>query len=189
MSTTGLIVVIVVVVAAVAVLAWLYARRRRSEQLRGRFGPEYERTVQKVGDTRRAEDVLEKRQEKVAAFRIRALSRDEAARYRDAWRRVQARFVDEPRDAVQEADRVIGDVMHTRGYPTADLAARTEHLSVDHAKTVEDYRIAHAIVERSDRGEAGTEDLRQAMVHFRALFDDLVGPEGREETGSVLKRA
>ncbi len=177
MNTTTLIIAIAVVVVIALLVAWLLVRRRRTEQLRGRFGKEYERTVREVGDQRKAEDLLADRQERVAAFRIRALSRDEAARYRDAWRRVQARFVDEPREAVADADRIITDVMHTRGYPTADFEARTEHLSVDHARTVEHYRAAHAIVDRQDRGQAGTEDLRQAMMHFRALFDDLVGAE------------
>jgi hypothetical protein len=176
MSTT-VIIAIVVAVVVVALAAWLFVQRRRREALRKRFGPEYERTVRQEGSPTKAEQVLEERARKVAAFRIRPLSADEADRYREAWRRVQARFVDEPREALVDADRLIGDVMHTRGYPTTDLDARTEALSVDHARTVEHYRTAHRIVELGDRGQAGTEDLRQAMVHFRALFDDLVGSE------------
>jgi hypothetical protein len=185
MSTTALIVVVAVVVAAVAGLGWLLMRRRRSDALRQRFGPEYDRTVRREGSEARAEQVLEERARKVSAFRVRALTPDESARYREAWRRVQARFVDEPREAVVDADRLIADVMHTRGYPTTDVDGRTEALSVDHARTVDHYRTAHRIVELGDRGEAGTEDLRQAMVHYRALFEDLVGADAPE----VRKRA
>jgi hypothetical protein len=177
MSTTGLIVALVVAAVLVALGAWLWLKRRRSETLRARFGPEYERTVRQEGNPARAEQVLEDRARKVAAFRIRALTGEEAARYREAWRRVQARFVDEPTAAVIDADRLIADVMHSRGYPTTDVDARTEALSVDHARTVDHYRAAHHIVERQDSGEAGTEELRQAMVHYRALFQDLVGTE------------
>ncbi len=176
MSTTVIVAVIVVAVV-VALGAWLLLKRRRTEALRERFGPEYERTVHQEGSPARAEQVLEQRARKVAAFRIRDLSSDEARRYREAWRRVQGRFVDEPREALVDADRLIADVMHTRGYPTTDVDARTEALSVDHARTVEHYRTAHGIVELGDRGEAGTEELRQAMVHYRALFQDLVGAE------------
>jgi hypothetical protein len=176
MSTTT-IVAIVVAVAVIALVLWMAVRRRKTTALRQRFGPEYERTVAQEGNPARAEAVLEERARKVAAFRIRPLTSDEAVRYREAWRRVQARFVDEPREAVVDADRLIGDAMHTRGYPTTDADARTEALSVDHARTVDHYRTAHGIVERSDRGDAGTEDLRQAMVHYRALFEDLVGAE------------
>lgn len=176
MSTT-VIVAIVVAVVVLAFAVWMVMRRRRSELLRERFGPEYERAVRQEGSATRAEEVLQERARKVAAFRIRSLSTDEADRYRVAWRRVQARFVDEPREALVDADRLINDVMHTRGYPTTDLDARTEALSVDHARTVEHYRTAHRIVELGDRGEAATEDLRQAMVHYRTLFEDLVGAE------------
>ena len=177
MSTTTLIVALVIIGVLAALGAWLWVRRWRTEKLRARFGPEYERAVREEGSQVRAEQVLADRERKVAAFRIRALTGDEAARYRDAWRRVQARFVDEPSVALVDADRLIADVMHTRGYPTTDVDARTEALSVDHARTVEHYRSAHDIVELRDRGQAGTEDLRQAMVHFRALFQDLVGAD------------
>jgi hypothetical protein len=179
--STNAIVALVVAIVVVAFAAWMVLRRRRSEALRKQFGPEYERAVKQEGSASRAEEVLEARARKVAAFRIRSLSSDEADRYREAWRRVQARFVDEPREALVDADRLIGDVMHTRGYPTTDLEARTEALSVDHARTVEHYRTAHGIVGLGDRGEAGTEELRQAMVHFRALFEDLVGAEPAPE--------
>ncbi len=177
MSTTVIVAVVVVVAVVVGLGAWLVLKRRRTEALRNRFGPEYERTVNQEGSPARAEQVLEERARKVAAFRIRGLSAEEAERYREAWRRVQARFVDEPREAVVDADRLIADVMHTRGYPTTDVDARTEALSVDHARTVDHYRAAHRIVGLGDRGEAGTEELRQAMVHYRALFQDLVGAE------------
>jgi hypothetical protein len=186
MSTTSVAILVVIVLAVVLGFAWFYLARRRRDALRGRFGPEYDRTVREEGSTRRAEAVLEERERKVAAFRVRRLDRDEAQRYREAWRRVQARFVDEPDEAVLDADRLIADVMHTRGYPTSDFDARAEHLSVDYGRTVNDYRIAHEIVEHRGEGAAGTESLRQAMVHYRALFADLVGSE---DSAEVRRRA
>jgi hypothetical protein len=133
--------------------------------------------IRQEGRPTHAEEILRERARKVAAFRIRSLTGDETARYREAWRRVQARFVGEPGEAVVDADRLIADLMHTRGYPTTDVDARTGALSLDHARTVEHYRVAHEIVDLQDRGQARAEDLRQAIVHYRALFQDLVGGE------------
>jgi hypothetical protein len=181
MDNNTMVIVVAAVLAIVLVLAaWMYMSRRRRERLRERFGPEYERTLRETGDEARAEKVLEDRAKKVASFRIRILDRDEATRYREAWRRVQARFVDQPGEAVIDADRLIADVMHSRGYPATDAATRPDLLSVEHAATVEHYRAAHDIVQRGERGAADTEDLRQAMVHYQALFADLVGAEADE---------
>ncbi len=175
MSTSTLIVVIIAIVVIVAIV-WLLWRQRRSRQLREKFGPEYERTVRETGNTGRAEATLEARARKVEKLNIRPLTRDESARFSDAWRRVQARFVDEPKAAVADADRLVTEVMSARGYPMADFDERAADLSVDHATVVDNYRAARDIRVRHDRGEAGTEDLRQAMVYYRSLFQDLLGP-------------
>jgi len=174
MDNSTLIVVVVGVVLVAAVLALLVARRRRTEALRQRFGPEYDRTLSTTGKVSEAERILHEREKRVAGFSLRHISSDEAQRFTTSWKNVQARFVDDPRAAVLEADRLIGDVMRARGYPVEDPARRLEDLSVDHAHVIEHYRAGRAIVIRHEQGAASTEDLRQAMVHFRALFEELV---------------
>lgn len=168
------IIVAVIAVLAIAAAVWMYMQKRRTEQLRSRFGPEYERVVETDGDRRRAESVLEERQKRVEKLDIRRLSAEDRRRFADAWTRAQTRFVDDPNGAVGEADRLIGEVMKTRGYPVGDFAQRSADISVDHPMVVENYRIAHDIALRDRRGEAGTEDLRKAMVHYRALFEELL---------------
>jgi hypothetical protein len=175
MNVTALVVALVVLVAIVAVAAWLYTReQRRRQQLRERFGPEYDRTVAAYGERRPAEDALSARAERVAKFQLHPLSESESARYAEQWRAVQSRFVDDPEHAIGEADQLCTDVMQARGYPMADFEQRAADISVDHADVVDHYRTAHAIATRANRGEATTEDLRQAMVHYRALFQDLI---------------
>lgn len=164
-----------IAVVVIAAVVWFEMRRHRSEGLRARFGPEYDRTVHTVGDVKQAEASLEARAKRVEALHIRPLSADESTRYGAAWRRVQERFVDDPHGAVTEADRLVGEVMHARGYPLGDFEQRVEDISVDHAGVVMNYRAARDIARAHARGEASTEDLRQAMVHYRALFDDLLG--------------
>ena len=169
---------IVIALIAVAVLivagAWMFARRRRTAALRARFGPEYDHVLHSAGTPADAERELRERQLRVESFSIRPLSREDADRFSAAWRNVQAKFVDEPRTAVLEADRLIGDVMRSRGYPVDDPNRRLDDLSVDHAHVLNHYRAGREIVARHESGSATTEDLRQAMVHFRALFDELV---------------
>ena len=176
-NTTWVIVAAVVVIAALA-LAWTYAQRRRRVALRERFGPEFDRTVQAVGTSGRAAAVLEERAGRVAKYHIRELDADEARRFSDLWRGVQAKFVDEPSTAVAEADRLVTEVMLARGYPMADWDRRVEDLTVDHAGVVHHYRAAHDIATRHAQRAATTEDLRQALVHYRELFADLLGPGG-----------
>src|SRR6266567_2375692 len=142
--------VIILVVAVVAVLAiaaaiWTYLQKRRTEQLRSRFGPEYERVVEKDGDRRQAEAVLVERQKRVENFELRPLSNEDRQRFLRTWTQQQARFVDDPRGAVAEADRLIGEVMKMRGYPIGDFEQRAADISVDHPLVVENYRIAHKI--------------------------------------------
>jgi hypothetical protein len=170
-----LIVAVVVAVGVVAaVVALLSIRNRRTGRLRQRFGPEYERTIGKTGDVRRAETALRDRETRVERLKLRPLTPDEARRFSAEWQLVQARFVDEPAGALMQADRVIGDIMSARGYPVGDFEQRVEDISVDHPNVVMNYRAARAIAEEHARHPVSTEDMRQAMVHYRALFAELI---------------
>ncbi len=168
------IVVVVVLLIAIGLAAWMLMQRRRSEELRERFGPEYTRAVEELGDERRAEAELAAREKRVEHFDIRPLIPQEHERFAQAWRSTQARFVDDPTAAIKEADRLVADLMRTRGYPTGDFEQRAADISVDHPAVVENYRAARNIAIANERGEASTEDLRKAMVHYRALFADLL---------------
>jgi len=170
------LVLIVVIVVLLAVVGWLVYDRRRSSELRSTFGAEYDRTLEDTGDRRNAETELRKREERVHALDIRPLSPDARDRYAREWRDVQARFVDEPPQAIDDADALIGRVMQDRGYPVADFEQRVADVSVDHAGVVQHYRAAHAIAATAGDPETDTERLRQAIVHYRALFEDLLGP-------------
>lgn len=172
------IVAIVAIVVAVVVGALLLLSRRRSGHLRARFGPEYERTVHNSGDRRRAEAELERREKRVERLHIHPLSPRHRDQFVAAWRKDQARFVDDPGGAVTEADRLVQEVMRTRGYPVADFERRVEDISVDHPHLAQNYRAARDLAERNRRGEANTEELRQALVYYRALFEELL--EGQE---------
>jgi FtsZ-interacting cell division protein ZipA len=176
MMSNEMLVVIAIVVVAVALVVglWQLLRRRRTAALRDRFGPEYDHVLRSARTPADAERELQQRQARVEKFSIRPLSREDADRFGAAWRTVQAQFVDEPRSAVVEADRLIGEVMRSRGYPVDDPNRRLDDLSVDHAHVLNHYRAGREIVARHERGQATTEDLRQAMVHFRALFEELV---------------
>ena len=177
MNTTALIIVCsVIVIAIVAIVAMIFLRKRRSERLRTRFGgAEYDRAVQEGGSRRHAEAGLDKRTDRVESLHIRPLAPGDRARFVESWRRVQARFVDGPGGAVMEADTLLGDVMSTRGYPVSDFEQRAADISVDYPLVLENYRSAHEIAVRQTRGQASTEDLRQAMIHYRTLFEELVG--------------
>ena len=175
---TGLLIAIVIVVVLLLVLAFFASRQRRSRKLRDRFGPEYERTVAEAGNRRAAETQLREREERREKLRIVPLDAAARDRYVAAWHQTQARFVDEPAAATHQADELIKAVMRERGYPIDDFEQRAADISVDHPQVVDDYRAADAIAARNDRSEASTEDLRQALVHYRSLFEDLleVGP-------------
>jgi hypothetical protein len=177
------IVIAIVVVVAIAVIAAATARKRRSEQLRERFGPEYGRTVEDTGDRREAERELRDREKEREDLDIQPLSAAARSRYAGEWQRVQAQFVDDPEGAVRSGDRLVQQAMGERGYPVddGDFEARAATLSVDHGDVVQDFRQGHELWRRYDRGEGSTEDLRQAMVHYRSLFERLLGREPVEE--------
>ena len=174
---TQTLVIVVLVIALGAVVGWIMYDRRRSEGLKSRFGPEYRRVVDETDDRRAAESELEARQQRVDKLDIRPLPQTDRDRYAAEWKSVQAHFVDEPAAAISEADRLIGDVMQAQGYPVADFEQRAADVSVDHPGVVEHYRAAHAIATTEAEPDATTttEDLRQAMVHYKALFDELLG--------------
>ncbi len=179
MPTWGIVVIIVAIVAIVAVALMLFTRRR-TQHLRSRFGPEYERAIHESGDKRRAERDLERREKRVEQLHLHPLSPHHRDEFVAAWRKDQAMFVDDPGGAVSEADRLVQDVMRARGYPEADFDQRVENVSVGHPHLVQNYRSARDIAERNRRGEANTEELREALVHYRALFDELL--EAQEVT-------
>ena len=178
--TWVLIVVIVVLLAVVAALAY---QRQRSTQLREGFGPEYDRAVEEHGDQRAAESELRERRERRRTYDIRPLGATARDRYAERWRATQAQFVDQPASALSDADTLVAEVMRERGYPVEDFEQQAADVSVDHPTVVEHYRKAHAIHTRS---RASTEDLREAMLHYRALFAELLEPPQRErETQEV----
>lgn len=170
-------IIVAAIVAALIIGAVLITQRRRSEHLRSRFGPEYERAVEESGGRSKAEAELAEREKRVEKLTIRPL--DPAARqeFIGRWSDVQARFVDDPPRALAFADALLAEVMKARGYPVSDFDQRAGDISVDHPHVVENYRTAHEIALRQEQGKASTEDLRQAMIHYRQLFDELVSEE------------
>lgn len=169
----------IVVVAIVILAAALASRSARSRRLQQRFGPEYDRTVRTAGDRTAAERELAERETRVKRMHIEELPAGARERYTEEWRTVQTRFVDQPREALKDADRLVENVMRDRGYPMNDFDQRAADISPDHPLVVDNYRVAHDIAARSETGEVSTEDLRQAMVHYRTLFDDLLGTNER----------
>jgi len=176
MDTTALIIIFSVILIGVAgIAALIFLRKRKTKRLRAQFGPEYARAVQESGGRRRGEAGLQEREKRVAGFAIRPLAPSDRERYVASWRKIQAQFVDDPKSSVTQADQLLGDVMSTRGYSISDFEQRSADISVNHPLVVENYRAAHEIAARHARGQASTEDLRQAMIHYRTLFDELVG--------------
>jgi hypothetical protein len=170
-----LIAAAIVVIAAVAIIVTRSANsRKRTERLKERFGPEYERTVGEAGEQGGAEDELAARERKRDKLDIIPLSPGAREKYADSWRTVQTAFVDNPSSAVGDADRLVTQVMRDRGYPIDDFDQRAADISVDHPKVVENYRTAHSIYLLQEEGDVGTEDQREAFVHYRALFEKLL---------------
>jgi hypothetical protein len=186
------IVIAVAAVVAVAVVVWRALAAHRTKELQERFGPEYDRTSESVGSKREAESELVARQERREQLNIRPLPAEARERFASRWEAVQAQFVDAPAAAVSAADGLVSSVMADRGYPVDDFEQRAADVSVDHPQVVQNYRQARGISRSSEQGQASTEDLRQAMQNYRALFDELLGdpaedqPTGRE-TGELRR--
>jgi hypothetical protein len=193
MATWVWIVIAIVVVAAVLIVFAGIARARRTKRLREGFGREYDRTIEHTGDRREGERELLHRQKRHDALDIRPLSPQARERYTQRWQATQTKFVDDPSGAVIEADGLVQQVMKERGYPTDDFEQRAADISVDHPDLVERYRTAHGIAQSNERGRATTEDLRQSVRHYRALFEELLGdgaadqPISRDETADQVE--
>jgi hypothetical protein len=177
---TSTLIIIVLALVVIGLAAWILLQNRRSKHLRSKFGPEYQRTLHEYGDRRKAEADLERREARVERLDLRPLAPQDRDRFVQAWKTDQSRFVDDPKKAVVEADRLVMEVMRVRGYPVGDFEQRAADVSVDHPQVVEHYRAAHSIALNEQRGKATTEDLRKAMVHYRALFAELLETQ---ETG------
>jgi uncharacterized protein YneF (UPF0154 family) len=175
MSTTTIIIIVVLVVVIIGVILGLvFSRRNRSDRLQEHFGPEYDRTVQTMGGEKKAQTELNERQKHVEALDIRPLSVSERERYLSDWTAVQSKFVDEPGQAIVDADRLIVEVMQIRGYPVSDFEQRAADISVKYPALVSNYRGAREIANKNKEGQANTEELRQAMIYYRSLFDELL---------------
>jgi hypothetical protein len=191
MSPIAVIVLIIVILVVIAAVLF-GVRASRRKQLQKTFGPEYDRVVADTGSRADAEKELREREKRHAELELKPLSPESQARYAAAWEEVQIQFVDSPEEAVNRADELVTQLIAERGYPTGDYDDQVANLSVDHARTLGHYRDAHAISERSRNGEASTEDLRQALVHYRSLFADLLGTEpvkaGTTDTATTAGR-
>jgi hypothetical protein len=187
-STDIAILALIAVVIAAAVLIFVAMRRRRTHALQDRFGEEYDRTLHEHGKRAPAEAALHEREKRVAELDIRPLRPEERGTFVNEWREVKAVFVDSPPEAVLHADRMVAKMMAARGYPMADFDRRYEDLSVDHREVAQHYRAGHDIAMRQGRGQATTEDLRQAMKHYEALFDDLVRDAADKEERGATRR-
>jgi hypothetical protein len=174
MNQNIVLAIIAVVIVLLVIAGMLTARKRRTERLHGQFGPEYDRTVDAMGSRDKAEAELLARRKRVKKLNIVPLPPQEAERFRKAWLRLQGRFVDSPQGTLAEADLLVRDLMERRGYPMGDFESRAADISVHHPLVVEHYRAAHDIAVRDRDGQADTEALRQAVVHYRALFAELL---------------
>jgi hypothetical protein len=190
-TQTWIILAAVVAVIMVALGAWFYIRRKQSQKqshkLQERFGPEYDRTVNEYGNRTKGESELKAREKRVEGLEILPLAPSEAARFSEAWRSLQGRFIDNPKGVVVQAEQLVRELMEKRGYPMGDFERRAGDISVDHPDVVANYRSAQAIAVRDQRGAADTEELRKAVVHYRALFDELL--EVREPKQDVSEKA
>jgi hypothetical protein len=181
-NTMAIVVIAIVAIIVVAAIATLIFLRNRTRKLQGRFGPEYNRTVEETGSRYKAEAKLQQLEKRVERYPIRALSLAERDRFQQSWRAVQSKFVDDPIRALADADQLLGQAMSACGYPMSDFEQSAREISVDHAIVVEHYRAGHDIAVRQSQGKATTEELRQAMIDYRALFDELMGEPERLRT-------
>jgi len=172
--TTSTVIILVLAIAVIVLAAVMLFQRQKTQKLKTKFGPEYDRLVDKEGSPRRAEAVLDARQKRVAKYQIRHLSREECDGFAEKWRLAQERFVDDPRQSVAEADQLINEALRARGFPMGDFEQQAADISVEHPQVVEDYRAAHEVAVRDRQGKATTEDLRLAMRHYRDLFEHVL---------------
>jgi len=186
-TQTWMILAAVVAIVLIAVGAWFY-RRKQSHKLQEHFGPEYDRTVIELGSRTKGESELKAREKRVERLDILPLAPSEAARFSQAWQALQGRFVDNPKGVVVQAEQLVRELMEKRGYPMGDFERRAGDISVDHPEVVANYRSAQAIAERDQRGSADTEELRKAVVHYRALFDELLEVKAPRQEISAEKR-
>jgi len=185
----GQVIVLIIVLLVIIAVALFAVRASRRKKLQSTFGPEYDRVVADTGSRADAEKELRERERRHAEFELKELSAESRARYSADWEEVQIQFVDNPEQAVGTADELVTRLIAERGYPTGDYDDQLANLSVEHARTLGHYRDAHEINTRNQNGEASTEDLRQALVHYRALFADLLGEEPVQSTGSTTRSA
>lgn len=171
---TNLLLAALAIVALIAIAAWMFMRKRESQTLEKRFGPEYERAVDELGSRPKAEAELKARAKRVEQLHIVALAPADAERFSQDWRALQARFVDNPRGVLADADRLVGELMQKRGYPMGDFERQAADISVHHPAVVHHYRTAHEIAQRDAQAEVDTETKRQAVIHYRALFSELL---------------
>lgn len=186
-NTTQLILVAVIFLILGGVVGMALMRVQRTKRLKERFGPEYERTINEMGDKRQAESELEARLAHVNTLNIRPLTTEEVNRYALEWQGTQTEFVDEPLTSLQKADRLIREVMKAKGYPVEDFEQRAADISVDYPELVTDYRGLHLIAVKEEEDEVSTEEMRQAMVHGRALFENLIRQEPTTEEAIAEK--
>lgn len=187
-TQTWIILGAVVVLGLIVYSVWSFFQKKRSHGLKERFGPEYGRTVKQLGSQSKAESELNAREKRVASFNILPLEPAEAARFSAAWLALQSRFIDDPNGVLMQADRLVRELMGKRGYPVGDFEHRAADVSVDHPLVVEHFRAAQSIGIRNERGEADTEELRKAVVHYRALFDELLEVRVAPVEGTLPQR-
>jgi hypothetical protein len=176
-STYTIIVVLAILLITGVILASIFSRRNRTKRLQGKFGAEYDLTMQALGDEKKAHTELEGRQKHVASLDIHPLSAEEGERYTADWIAVQSQFVDDPGKAIVDADQLIMEVMHLRNYPISDFEQRAADVSVIYPELVSNYRAAREIAIKNEQQQADTEELRQALIYYRSLFDELLETE------------
>ena len=179
---------VVIVAAALGAFALSTRQKRRDETLRSEFGPEYDRTMKETGNRKKAEKALLGRKERVEQFHLKAISQADRERFLSEWQGVQAQFVDAPGQAIGDADELVGEAMRARGFPTGDYDQRFEDISVEHPYVVQHYREAHVIAKKNKAGQADTEALRQAMMHYRELFKELLNAPERGRVPEEMAR-
>jgi hypothetical protein len=183
MGVLELVIAIIVVLLLVTILltaAWALFRRQRTKRLRRRFGPEYDHAATRLGDRRQAELELANREKQAKSLKIHPLPQEEVDQFTQAWQGVQTRFVDEPTEAITDAENLVIEVMQARGYPAMDFERRVEYMSVDHPRAAQNYRAAHEITQKIKSQETTTEDLRQAVTYYRELLNELLGTKVQE---------